>query len=61
MNPLFADDIFKLISENFVWIIVVVLLVVGLIFLLIFFSFVRLWIQCFLTGARIGICGHGAA
>src|SRR5205823_14326431 len=26
-----------------------------LIFLIIFFSFVRLWIQCFLAGARVGI------
>ena len=33
----------------------VFLLVIGLIFLIIFFSFVRLWIQCFLAGARIGI------
>src|SRR5262249_3756833 len=34
---------------------VVILLIVFLIFLLIFFSFVRLWIQCLLAGARIGI------
>jgi uncharacterized protein YqfA (UPF0365 family) len=30
-------------------------LIVGLIFLFVFFSFVQLWIQSFLTGARIGI------
>src|SRR5579871_4648626 len=30
-------------------------LVVFLIFLFVFFSFVQLWIQCLLTGARIGI------
>ena len=29
-------------------------LIVGLIFLFVFFSFVQLWIQSFLTGARIG-------
>lgn len=32
-----------------------VLLVLCLIFLVVFFSFLRLWIQCFLTGARISI------
>lgn len=32
-----------------------VLLLVGIFFLVIFFSFVRLWIQCFLTGAKISI------
>src|SRR5438552_3582226 len=32
-----------------------VLLLIGIIFLVIFFSFVRLWIQCLLTGARISI------
>ncbi len=32
-----------------------ILLIVGLIFLFVFFSFVQLWIQCLLTGAKIGI------
>src|SRR6202163_885566 len=32
-----------------------VLLLFGLFFMVIFFSFLRLWIQCFLTGARISI------
>lgn len=32
-----------------------ILLLFGLFFVLIFFSFLRLWIQCFLTGAKIGI------
>ena len=32
-----------------------VLLLVGLFFMVIFFSFLRLWIQCFLTGAKISI------
>src|SRR5437588_8499859 len=33
----------------------IVILVIGIIFLIIFFSFLRLWIQCLLTGARISI------
>jgi uncharacterized protein YqfA (UPF0365 family) len=32
-----------------------ILLILGLFFVIIFFSFLRLWIQCFLTGAKIGI------
>src|SRR5438445_5866670 len=32
-----------------------VVLLVGIFFLVIFFSFLRLWIQCFLTGAKISI------
>src|SRR5262245_30551635 len=32
-----------------------VLLLIGIFFLVVFFSFVRLWIQCFLTGAKISI------
>jgi uncharacterized protein YqfA (UPF0365 family) len=32
-----------------------ILLLFGLFFVIIFFSFLRLWIQCFLTGAKIGI------
>lgn len=31
------------------------LLLVGIFFLIVFFSFVRLWIQCLLTGAKISI------
>src|SRR5476651_1718328 len=33
----------------------IILFVVGLFFLVIFISFLRLWIQCFLTGAKISI------
>jgi uncharacterized protein YqfA (UPF0365 family) len=33
----------------------VILLLFALFFLVVFFSFVRLWIQCFLTGAKISI------
>jgi uncharacterized protein YqfA (UPF0365 family) len=32
-----------------------ILLILGIFFLVIFFSFLRLWIQCFLTGAKISI------
>src|ERR1041384_6740514 len=32
-----------------------ILLLIFLFFLVIFFSFLRLWIQCFLTGAKISI------
>src|SRR5215212_1432675 len=32
-----------------------ILMLFGLFFVLVFFSFLRLWIQCFLTGAKIGI------
>jgi uncharacterized protein YqfA (UPF0365 family) len=55
MNALFAENLGQLLSDNWLAILGVFLLIVGLIFLLIFFSFVRLWIQCLLAGARIGI------
>src|SRR5215475_1909789 len=32
-----------------------ILLLLGLFFMVVFFSFLRLWIQCFLTGAKISI------
>src|ERR1700730_16183121 len=32
-----------------------ILIFIFIIFLLIFFSFLRLWVQCFLTGAKISI------
>jgi len=39
-----------------IWLILgAILLLVGIFFLVIFFSFLRLWIQCFLTGAKISI------
>jgi uncharacterized protein YqfA (UPF0365 family) len=37
------------------WIVAGVGIVIGLVFLFIFFSFVQLWIQCLLTGAKIGL------
>src|SRR5437764_5962982 len=50
---LFADNLSLV--EHWPLLVGVVALVVVLIFLFIFFSFVQLWIQCLLTGARIGI------
>src|SRR5215475_9352859 len=44
------------ISGNMVWLVLGgILLLFVLFFLVIFFSFLRLWIQCLLTGAKIGI------
>ncbi len=37
------------------WVVGGIGLVIGLVFLFIFFSFVQLWIQCLLTGAKIGL------
>jgi len=43
-------------ERNTGWVIVgAVLLLLGIFFLIVFFSFVRLWIQAFLTGAKISI------
>jgi uncharacterized protein YqfA (UPF0365 family) len=55
MNVLFAQELTDLLAKNWLAIVVIFLLIIGLIFLLVFFSFVRLWVQCFLAGARIGI------
>src|SRR5437879_8131449 len=45
------------ISRDNMWVLIGIGVVVifVLIFLVIFFSFLRLWIQCFLTGAKISI------
>jgi uncharacterized protein YqfA (UPF0365 family) len=51
---LFADNGINL-AEQWPLILGAIGLVVFLIFLVVFFSFVQLWIQCLLTGARIGI------
>src|SRR5262249_57480972 len=53
MTPLFAAD--PEIGTIIIIVLVGVGLMVGLIALLAFFNFVQLWIQCLLTGARIGI------
>jgi uncharacterized protein YqfA (UPF0365 family) len=42
-------------QNQWLWIVGVVGIVAGLVVLFIFFNFVQLWIQCLLTGARIGI------
>src|SRR3982074_3236745 len=54
MRPLFAQ--FEILGNN-PWIVLGggIILLVGVLFLIIFFSFLRLWIRCFLTGARISI------
>src|SRR5437016_572374 len=54
---LFAQNgLGKALAEN-KWMIIIggVILLVGIFFLVVFFSFLRLWIQCFLTGAKISI------
>ena len=55
MTLLFADELTDFVVQRWHVLLAVVLLIVGLIFVLIFFSFLRLWIQCLLAGARIGI------
>src|SRR5438552_3924337 len=55
MRPLFALDWSDLIGQPGLFLLAGVVMLVGVFFLIIFFSFLRLWIQCFLTGARIGI------
>jgi uncharacterized protein YqfA (UPF0365 family) len=42
-------------TSIFLWILLGVGLIVLLIFLVIFFSFIRLWIQCFLTGSKVSL------
>src|SRR5437763_6153538 len=56
MSPLFAQNLVDLFGGS-AWLVLLggVILLVGVFFLIIFFSFLRLWIQCLLTGARISI------
>jgi uncharacterized protein YqfA (UPF0365 family) len=54
-HVLFAEKPGLDIQTQWPWIVGGVGLIVGLIFLFVFFSFLQLWIQCLLTGARIGI------
>jgi uncharacterized protein YqfA (UPF0365 family) len=56
MRLLFAQNLSDLFAGN-AWLVLVagVILLVGVFFLIVFFSFLRLWIQCLLTGARISI------
>src|SRR5262245_41503229 len=56
MSVLFAQtDVGKWFQDYWLLILAAVLLLLGVCFLIVFFSFVRLWIQCLLTGARISI------
>jgi uncharacterized protein YqfA (UPF0365 family) len=54
-QPLFAADDLNFLLEHWYILVIGLLLVVGLIFLFIFFSFVQLWIQCLFTRAKIGM------
>ncbi len=42
-------------GNQWLWIVLVLGGIAGLVVLFVFFSFVQLWIQCLLTGAKIGI------
>ena len=53
-NPLFADNLFGLPTEA-ILIIAAVLGILLVILLIVLFSFARLWIQCLVTGADVGI------
>jgi uncharacterized protein YqfA (UPF0365 family) len=59
MNPLFFADIPGQQNQGFLdtfWVIALIVVALGiLIVLFVFFSFVQLWIQSFLTGAKVGI------
>src|SRR5437588_3739664 len=50
------NDLGKMLADN-KWMVIfgAIVFVIGLFFVIIFFSFLRLWIQCFLTGAKISI------
>ncbi|MCI0682360.1 MAG: flotillin-like protein FloA [Gemmataceae bacterium] len=52
---LFAQDATEFFSKHWHWIVGAVLVLFFLFFFIIFMSFLRLWIQCFLTSAKIGI------
>jgi uncharacterized protein YqfA (UPF0365 family) len=58
LRPLFAQDWTNVFGDKTSAVVALVggiILLVGVFFLIIFFSFLRLWIQCLLTGARISI------
>jgi uncharacterized protein YqfA (UPF0365 family) len=56
MSVLFAQsDVGTWLQQHWPLVLGGILLLVGIFFLIVFFSFVRLWIQCLLTGARISI------
>jgi uncharacterized protein YqfA (UPF0365 family) len=55
VHLLLAANDLKFLKENWHILLGGVVLIVGLFFLFIFFSFVQLWIQCLFTRAKIGI------
>jgi uncharacterized protein YqfA (UPF0365 family) len=55
MRPLFAQMKTGLPENPWLLVGLLVLLLVGIFLTIIFFSFLRTWIQCFLTGAKISI------
>lgn len=55
MNPLFADNGKLSSGEMLLLIVAGIAVLIFLVFLFIFFSFIRLWIQALLTKAEIGI------
>jgi uncharacterized protein YqfA (UPF0365 family) len=52
---MFAQTAWEWVRENWMVVLGGVLVLMFLFFLIIFMSFLRLWIQCFLTSAKIGI------
>src|SRR6516164_4375175 len=55
MHLLFSETLTDWLQGKWLMILGAILLILGIFFLVIFFSFVRLWIQCLLTGAKISI------
>src|SRR3954464_14245054 len=56
MTALFAQSLTDLLDNNkWMLLLAAVVVLIGIFFLIVFFSFLRLWIQCFLTGAKISI------
>lgn len=52
---LFAQNAAEWLERNWPLLLLAVVALFGIVFAIIFFSFLRLWIQCWLTGARISI------
>ena len=50
-----AGDAFKLTDQPWLLILIGVVVLIAIFVLIVFFSFIRLWIQSLLTGAKIGI------
>ncbi len=54
-SVLFAQDVGTWLQSNWPILAIVVVTLFGIVALVIFFSFLQLWIQCWLTGAKISI------